>query len=108
MEEKEKELLELLEGWQLQPQEREGTYRFDGGFLVTQNVRDGLRNEIIARIYLLIQEKVEEKNGLDYLQVFIHQETGEKIFFIDQINDEMKEEHPPEHNYCTLMYSDEY
>ena len=108
MEEKEKVLLELLEGWQLQPQEREGTYRFDGKFLVTKNVKEGLKKEIIARMYLLILQKVEEEDGLDYLQVFIHQETEEKLFFMDQINDEMKEEHPPEHNYCTLMYSSEY
>ena len=97
-----------IEGWELQPQECEGTYRFDGKFLVTRGVKETLSDNLIASIYLTIKLKAQEENGVDYLQVFKHPQTGKKLFFIDQLNDEMKKEHPSEHNYCTLMFSNEY
>ena len=94
--------------WVRQPQEEEGTYRFDGRFVITQGV-DGLLSKIeIHAIYFYVRALAEQYNGLDYLQVFVHGKTGQKLFFIDQLNDEMKKEHPPEHNYCTLMLAEEY
>ena len=94
--------------WERQAQEQNGTYRFDGNFTVTRGV-DALLSKIeIHAIYFHIRALVEQEDGLDYLQVFVHRETGQKLFFIDQINDAMKKEHPPEHNYCTLMLAEEY
>jgi hypothetical protein len=93
--------------WTRKPQESEGTYRFDGRFLTTRGVGDELSPQEISAIYHEVQNFVKEKNGIDYLQVFTD-EDGRKLFFIDQINDEMKKEHPPEHNYCTLMFAHEY
>lgn len=94
--------------WKRKAQEQEGTYRFDGQFVITRGVQDALSKIQIHALYFYILALVEQHDGLDYLQVFENRKTGQKLFFIDQINDEMKKEHPPEHNYCTLMLSDEY
>jgi len=95
--------------WQIQPQEQEGTYYFSGSFLVTNGVKAKLTAEEIRAIYLLIQKLVREQNGIDYLIVF-KDGQGDKLFFIDQLNQAMiaSGDHPPEHNYCTLMLASEY
>ena len=59
-------------------------------------------------LYWQVRYLVEQHDGLDYLQVFIHEESGHKLFFIDQLNDTMKPDHPEEHDYCTLLLAEEY
>ena len=61
-------------------------------------------------IYWTIRYLAQQDNGIDYLIVLEHEETGQKLFFIDQINDQMKESggHPKEHDYCTLLLAEEY
>lgn len=66
-----------------------------------------------AEIMLLYWETrhwVEQFDGLDYLQVFVHEKTGLKLFFIDQLNDEMKinGEFSEEDDHCTLLLAEEY
>jgi len=53
---------------------------------------------------------VEENKNLDYLQVFIHKDTGQKLFFIDQLSKQMIESggYKSEDNYCTLLLAQEY
>ena len=96
--------------WIRQVQEQEGSYFFSGQFFVTQGIQSSLTQEEILAIYLDVRELAEEKNGIDYLVVYIHKETKQKLFFIDQLNKEMIEsgEYKEEHNLCTLMIASEY
>lgn len=102
--------METLKKWLYQPQETDGTYKFSGNFFVTIGIQQTLSQEEIFEIYLFIKSLVEEKQGLDYLQVFIHNVTGQKLFFIDQLNEKMIEsgQYKSEDNYCTLLLANEY
>ena len=96
--------------WKRKPQEQEGTYFFSGQFYITRGVQELLIPEEVHRIYLEIQQLVEEQEGLDYLQVYVHEDTGQKLFFIDQLNKEMiaSGQYRVEDNLCTLMLAEEY
>jgi hypothetical protein len=94
--------------WSHQPQETTGTYMFSGRFVATHGIANLLSDTEIFALYWLIRALAEQEKGLDYLQVFVHQESGRKLFLIDQINEVMKKEHPPEHDHCTLMLAEEY
>lgn len=96
--------------WKRQPQEQSGTYFFSGKFLVTNGVQNLLTPEEIRTIYFEVKELVKEQNGIDYLVVYVHEETTQKLFFIDQLNKEMIDSgsYQPEHNHCTLLKAEEY
>lgn len=96
--------------WKAKPQEQNGTYRFSGKFLVTNGVMSSLTRQEIEAIYFEIQKLVKEHNGIDYLMVYVHENTGQKLFFSDQLNDEMiaSGEFLAEYNYCTLMLASEW
>lgn len=95
--------------WTRQPQERSGTYRFSGSFYMTAGVRAQLLLDDILYIYHDVRSFAEQESGIDYLQVYISCE-GEKLFFIDQLNQEMIEsgEYENKDNHCTLMFASEY
>jgi len=95
--------------WKRRTPERDGTYRFDGQFLVTHRVSKELSTAEITFIYLEIKQAVETENGLDYLQVFTD-ESDRKLYFIDQVNDGMKasKDFLPDDNHCTLLFAEEY
>lgn len=97
--------------WEPQPQETTGTYRFDGRPLVTATVQADLGPIVVAGIYRITQRLVQEHDGLDYILAFKHRDTGEVVWFIDQLNDAMKasesEEWVAEYNTCTLCYPHE-
>ena len=96
--------------WILQPQEKKGTYQFNGLFLATQGVFEQLSLDEINAIYSVIKEKVRAEGGLDYLQVFQHADTAQKLFFIDQLNKEMIEHggFDVKDDHCTLLFPHEY
>ena len=96
--------------WKRQPQEQEGTYCFSGKFFVTNGVQALLTPDEIMAIYLQVQLLVKENDGLDYLQVYVHEVTEQKLFFIDQLNREMiaSGDYLPEYNHCTLLLAEEY
>ena len=96
--------------WKRQDQEMEGSYCFNGRFYITRGVFDLLATEEVAQIAKEIQEEVKIHNGLDYLQVYIHEDTGQKIYCIDQLNREMisSGKYKPEDNYWTMLLSSEY
>lgn len=102
-------MIELKE-WEHSPQETKGTYFFAGQFYITNGIQELLETHEIEMIYLYVKEKAEQENGLDYLQVFTHKTKGTRLFFIDQLNKEMKEsgQYLAEHDYCTLMLTSEY
>lgn len=96
--------------WKRQPQEQSGTYCFSGKFLVTSGIQNLLTSDEIRAIYFEVQKLVKEQNGIDYLVVYVYEETGQKLFFIDQLNKEMIDSggYKPEHNHCTLLKAEEY
>ena len=97
--------------WNLQPQERGGTYTFSGKILSTSNIAKLLTADEQLFIILEVKNRVQELGGADYLQVFKNSE-GKKIFVIDQLNKEMKEENSSEfveeNDYFTILFSYEY
>jgi len=96
--------------WKRQPQEQEGTYMFSGQFVATSGVVDLLSQSDIRSIFNEIRSLVKEENGLDYLQVYLHEESDKKLFFMDQLNREMIASggFRIEDNYCTLLLAEEY
>lgn len=95
--------------WKRKPQEQEGTYLFSGTFLVTRLVADALSPDDILAIYLDIQKLVKETGGIDYFQVYVN-DSGDKLYFIDQCNAEMiaNDSFDEAHNHCTLLFAHEY
>lgn len=99
-----------MANWQRQPQERnDQKYFFAGKFYMTKGVFDNLHFEEIISIYQDVKTFVEQKNGIDYLQVYTDAQ-GRKLFLVDQLDKRMIEsgEYKEEHNYCTLLLADEY
>lgn len=98
--------------WVLQPQEQPGTYRFSGQMYMTTTVANAIPQDTILEIVADVWRRVLENDGADYLQVFKNCETGEKIFVIDQLNQEMKQNNPTEwvkeNDHFTILYAHEY
>ena len=67
----------------LQPQETEGTYKFDGKFVATPRAIDKFGDAVIVAAHTMLRKRAEEEGGLDYLQVF--EICGEKLWFIDDV-----------------------
>ena len=84
------------------------TYRFSGRFVVTRGVADLLSEAEIMILYWQVKYLVEQQDGIDYLVEIVHEKSGQTLYFIDQLNDQMKLDHPKEHNYCTLLLREEY
>ena len=94
--------------WIRQPQERDNQkYFFNGKCLVTRGAQELLTKEDALQIIAELQKLAKEQNGIDYLQTFKN-ENGKKIWVIDQLDEKMKTEHPPEHNYFTILLPSEY
>ena len=91
-------------------QEQEGSHHFGGKFYITSNAQNILTSEEIKEIYDFIQDLVKQHDGIDYLQVFYCAEHDCKLFFIDQLNQQMLQsgEYSEEHHYCTLMLESDY
>lgn len=95
--------------WTRKPQEQIGTYLFSGQFYATRGVASELSADEILFIYQDVKAFAKERNGIDYLQVYVD-EMGRKLFFIDQLNREMVESgnYEEKENYCTLLFASEY
>ena len=97
--------------WTRQPQEVEGQdYWFGGKCFVTAGVQSEIPRDEILAIVADIQEFAEKSTGVDYLQSFVNEETGRKIWAIDQVTKASLSSgnHPPEHNYFTVLFPSEY
>ena len=66
-----------------------------------------LTEEETLEIITELQKLAKENGGLDYLQTY-KKENGDKVWIIDQLDEKMKTEHPPEHNYFTILLPSEY
>lgn len=95
--------------WTRKPQEQIGSYFFSGQFYATQGITSELTMDEILFIHKDVQAFAKERGGIDYLQVYVD-ETGRKLFFIDQLSKEMVEsgDYQDEDNHCTLLLSSEY
>lgn len=96
--------------WIRQPQENPGDYWFAGKFFVTRGVFDEIPTLEVADIVRDVQEFAQQEQGADYLQVYINNVTGRKIWVIDQVTKNELQEgiHPEEHNYFTVLFPEEY
>lgn len=98
--------------WELLPQECPGTYRFDGRMYATQHLADFLDFDDFRYIIASIKVYVQLHDGADYLFVFYNKHLDKKIFVIDNLNDQMKNEADPEYvseyNYYTIMLAEDY
>jgi len=68
----------------LLPQEKEGTYHFNGKFVATTAAIAKFGEPIILAAYTMLQKEVKKKGGLDYLQVF--EIDGGRLWFIDDVS----------------------
>ena len=96
--------------WKRKSQERNNQkYFFTGKFYFTKGVFETVDFDDIASIYNDIRKFAKERNGCDYLQVYVN-ENGQKLFFIDQLDKVMlsSDEYDPQYNYCTLLLAEEY
>lgn len=94
--------------WIRQSQERDDQkYFFNGKCLVTRGVQELLNEEETLKIISELQQLAKEKDGLDYLQVYKN-ENEQKVWIIDQLDEKMKTEHPPEHDHFTILLPSEY
>lgn len=102
---------EIPAKWTLQPQECEGKYMFSGKTYMTRRISDELHFLEVVMIIAEVKKRVVENNGADYLQVFTD-DSGRKIFVIDQLNEEMKAENPAEwvkeNDLFTILFAEEY
>ncbi len=67
----------------LLPQEKEGKYQFSGRFLATRCAIEKFGDSIIIACHVILQKRVQQKGGLDYLQVF--EVDGQRLWFIDDV-----------------------
>ncbi|MCG2609993.1 hypothetical protein LZZ90_00560 [Flavobacterium sp. SM15] len=100
----------LQGNWTIKTQSFEGDYCFNGNIYISREVHLRIDKKIIFQMVQITKLLVEINNGLDYLIVFENSKTKEKLFFIDQLSKAMIEsgDFLPEHNYCTLLFSNEY
>jgi len=100
----------LNKDWVRQPQETGGAYVFAGQMYQTSGIQNSISPEVIHEICNDVKQFAKEQNGIDYLVVYKHRETDQKIFFIDQITGEeaASGKYQTAENYCTLMLASEY
>jgi len=67
----------------LLPQEKDGSYKFDGKFVSTRAAVEKFGEAVIVAAHIMLLKEVKRKDGLDYLQVF--EVDGEKLWFIDDV-----------------------
>ena len=94
--------------WIRQAQERnDQKYFFNGKAFITNGAKTLLNNEEVINLILELQQLAIKEGGLDYLQVFKN-ENEKVIWVIDQIDEDMKDKYPLEHNYFTILLPSEY
>lgn len=62
-------------------QEREGTCRFTGRFVVTRAAHEQFGPLVVLQALCMVQKEVAAKGGLDYLQVL--DIDGQRLWIID-------------------------
>lgn len=108
-----KTISQFLTPWVRKPQDQEGDYIFAGSVYMTPGVQASLEQHEIMSIIADLRRAVKAHNGLDYLQVYTHQD-GRKVWVIDTLpksrldSDELSQTEKVEHNYSTILLPEEY
>jgi len=97
--------------WKRQSQEKEDQdYWFDGQCFLTKGVNEAIPKEEIIEMVHDVQKFALDQGGCDYLQIFVHERSGIKVWIIDQVPRLKLErgEHTPDQNYFTVLFPSEY
>ena len=100
--------------WTRKPQETEGDYFFEGQFYFT--IGASLLLSKLERNWIVrdLKRAVQEKDGLDYLQVYKSLDGKKTVWIIDNLSRTMKTDgsYSPEevgrNNYATILLPSEY
>ena len=68
----------------LLPQEKEGSYKFNGRFVATRAAIEKFGEAVIIAAHITLLTEVKRRGGMDYLQVF--DIDGERLWFIDDVS----------------------
>lgn len=93
------------------PQEvQKGDYWFRWTIYVTKWVQELLPSQDVIAIIEDIRDYATTMKGIDYLMVYVHTITEQKLFFIDQITKSQFENgsYSNEDYHATLMLASEY
>ena len=94
--------------WTRLPQEQDDQdYWFAGSCFLTHSITTTLKFEEVGDILTDLYEFVNEKQGIDYLQVY-ERDDGLRVWVIDQIPRCEINDHPSSHNHFTLLFPEEY
>lgn len=101
--------LEAL-GWKSLRKGINGDYWFSGDFFYTKEVLEKLSQQEIFTIYTNTRRLARQREGIDYLQVYVHKAKKYSLFLIDNVEKSAldNKEIAQEHNYSTLMFNYEY
>lgn len=98
--------------WQRLPQEREGSYSFEGELIVTNEVYEALSEDEIKAIVFDLRKFVLENGTVNYLQVYQHKTDDRKIYLIDNVTKMMRtvltDKEREEEDYFTMLFDHEY
>ncbi len=94
--------------WTRLPQEQEDQdFWFAGSCFLTRGVTTTLTSEEVLFILTDLHEFVNQKQGIDYLQVY-ERDDGLRVWVIDQVPKSELNAHPLSHNHFTLLFPEEY
>lgn len=99
--------------WKRKPPEvadGQADYHFNGRVIMTRGVTTAIPEQELIAIVQDIKKIVKEFGGIDYLQIYEHEESGVIIWVMDQVTKAAlsRGDHPPEHNYFTILFPSEY
>jgi hypothetical protein len=100
--------------WKRQTEEQSGDYSFSGKIYLTSGISEAIPMEEIHALILDLRSTILESGNLDYLQVYVHEETKEKIYWIDNISESRKQaDHLTpmqieDYDYSTILFPHEY
>lgn len=94
--------------WKRLPQEEEDEeYFFGGQCYLSYGVSINLSYQEILAILIDLHQFVRERQGIDYLQVYVR-EDGLRIWIIDQLRIHELADYLPKDNHYTLLFPEEY
>jgi len=99
-----------MANWIRQPQETTGDYWFSGQGYLTRGVDTEIPKVEIIQILDDLRRFVQQEQGIDYLQVYVNESTGRKVWVIDQLTrlQIRSGEFSPGDNHFTILFPEEY
>lgn len=100
--------------WKRRPKDRPGEYFFSGLTYLTRGVAELFTAADIAVLREDLRRFVQEMDGVDYVQIYDHLESGQVVYCIDQLSEPMKnsgrysEKEIEAYGYNTILLREEY